>query len=466
MTEVAVIGGGISGLCAAWQLSQSGISFTLYESTSRVGGMIGTDRRDGYLLERGPGTLLATSPQITALLTALGLDDRIVLPSATAKRRYIVKQGRLEALPQSPLEALATPLLSTVGKLRVLAEPFVHARRERGQESLANFVNRRLGGEVLDYFVNPFIGGIYAGDPQRLSVEHAFPKLFQLEQEYGSLMMGAVLGARKRAGSADKSKLNARMFAFDDGMQVLIDALSRTMHSSIRAAMAATGVERTGAGWRIEFEHGRPVEHSAVLLCAPAHRIGRLLSSAGTDFSPLRRINYPPIVRVVLGFKRSQVAHPLDGFGALIPAAEPFQSLGVFFSSSVFPNRAPDGHVGITVFVGGARRPELCAPDGRRALDAALSDTRRLLGISGSPEFQDVSFISRSIPQYELGYVEIKRSMDRLEQQSPGLFLAGNYRDGISAADSILSGLNAAQRIAAFTHNETDRNSSHQYRVA
>jgi oxygen-dependent protoporphyrinogen oxidase len=442
------------------------IPFTLYEISARLGGMIGTDRRDGYLLERGPSTLLATSPRITALVTALGLNDRIVLPSATAKRRYIVKQGRLETLPRSPLEALASPLLSTVGKLRVLAEPFVDARRESGQESLANFVNRRLGGEVLDYFVNPLVGGIYAGDPQRLSIEHAFPKLFQLEQQYGSLIKGAVLGARKRARSADKSKLNARMFAFDDGMQVLTDALSKTMYSSIRVGQAAAAVERTGAGWRIEFEHGRAVEHNSLLLCAPAHRIGQWLSSTGTDLSSLRKISYPPIVRVVLGFKRSQVAHPLDGFGALIPATEPFHSLGVFFSSSVFPNRAPEGRVAITVFAGGARCPELCAPDGRLALDAALSDTRRLLGIDGFPEFQDVSFIPRSIPQYELGYAEIKRSMDCLEQESPGLFFAGNYRNGISAADSILSGFNAAQRIAAFTHNDTDRNSSHQYRVA
>jgi protoporphyrinogen/coproporphyrinogen III oxidase len=466
MTDVAVIGGGISGLCAAWQLSQLGISFTLYESSSRLGGMMGTERRNGYLLERGPSTLLATSPRITALVTALGLNDRIVLPSAAAKRRYIVKRGRLEALPRSPLEALRTPLLSTAGKLRVLAEPFVRARREAGQESLANFVSRRLGGEVLDYFVNPFVGGIYAGDPERLSVEHAFPKLFQLEQEYGSLIRGAVLGAPKRAHSADKSKPNARMFAFDDGMQVLIDALSRTMYGAIRAGQAAAGVERTSAGWRIEFEHGRPVEHNAVLLCAPAHRIGRWLSSAGTDLSPLRSIDYPPIVRVVLGFKRNQVAHPLDGFGALIPATEAFHSLGVFFSSSVFPNRAPDGHVGITVFAGGARRPALCALDGWLALESALSDARRLLGISGPPAFRDVSFIPRSIPQYELGYAEIKRSMDRLEQESPGLFLAGNYRDGISAADSILSGLNAAQRIAAYIGNDRDRNSSHQHRVA
>jgi oxygen-dependent protoporphyrinogen oxidase len=466
MTDVAVVGGGISGLCAAWQISQSGIPFTLYESSGRLGGMIGTDRRDGYLLERGPSALLATSPGVTNLVTGLGLDHRIVLPSGNAKRRYIVKQGQLEPAPQSLAQALSTPLLSTAGKLRVLAEPFVRARRAAEQESLAHFVTRRLGTEVLDYFVNPFVGGVYAGDPERLSVEHAFPKLFRLEQEYGSLIKGALSGARKRARSPEKSKPNARMFSFDDGMQVLIDALAERMYSSIRADHAVISVERKAQAWRIVFEHGEPVEHKAVLLSAPAHRIGQWLSSAGAGLSSLRDIDYPPIVRVVFGFKREQVAHPLDGYGALIPAKENFRSLGVFFPSSVFPGRAPEGHVSLTAFVGGARRPELCDSGCERAADAALSDMRRLLGISGDPMFQDARFIAHSIPQYDLGYADIKRSMEHLEQQSPGMFLAGNYRDGISAADSILSGFNAAERIAAFLGHDTNRNSSHQYRVA
>jgi oxygen-dependent protoporphyrinogen oxidase len=466
MTDVAIIGGGISGLSAAWQLSQSGIPFTLYEGSGRLGGMIGTEIRDGYLLERGPSTLLATSPQVTALVTALGLNGRIVVPSPAAKRRYIVKRGELLPLPQSVLDALATPLLSKAGKLRVLVEPFVSASRAPEEESLAHFVNRRLGTQVLDYFVNPFVAGVYAGDPERLSVEHAFPKLFRLEQEYGSLIKGAVLGARKRARTAEKSKVNARMLSFDAGMQVLIDALAERLYRSIRVRQAAVAVERKSAAWQITFAEGRPVEHNAVLLCAPAHSIGRWLSSDIPELMCLRDIRYPPIVRVVLGFKRDQVGHPLDGFGALIPAREPFKSLGVFFSSSVFESRAPDGHVSLTVFVGGARRPELCESDGQRAFDVAVADTRRLLGIKGDPVFQDVSFIPRSIPQYELGYAEIKRSMDLLEQKSPGLFHAGNYRDGISVADAILSGLNASDRIAGFLRHGTNRNSSHQYRVA
>jgi oxygen-dependent protoporphyrinogen oxidase len=400
------------------------------------------------------------------LVTALGLNDRIAVPSSVAKRRYIVKQRKLAPLPQPPLDILRTSLLSSAGKLRILAEPFVPARRNSGEESLASFVIRRLGQEVLDYFVNPVVGGVYAGDPERLSVEYAFPKLFHLEQEYGSLIKGALVGARKRSRSAEKSKLKARMFSFDQGMQVLIDALAERVSGSIRLGCAAASVKRMGARWEIVFEQRPPMEHDAILLGAPAHRIGQWLPSADVDLAALRRIEYPPITRVVLGFRREQIEHPLDGFGALIPSREPFECLGVFFSSSVFPNRAPDGHVSLTVFVGGSRHPELCCPDGERALRSALSDTQRLLGISGRPEFQDVCLIPRSIPQYELGYAEIRRSMERVEKECPGLFLAGNYRDGIGVADSILSGFDAAGRIAAFLHNDTDRSPSHQYRVA
>lgn len=466
MTEVAVIGGGISGLSAAWQLLQCGIPFTLYESSSRLGGMIGTETRDGYLLERGPSTLLAVSPKVMSFVTALGLSDRIVLPSSFAKRRYIVRRGQLVPLPQSPLQALRTPLLSVAGKLRVAVEPFVGPRKVSSEESLAHFVDRRLGIEFREYFVDPFVGGVYAGDPERLSVEHAFPKLFQLEQEYKSLIKGTVLGARKRARSNAKSKVNARLFSFDRGLQVLIDALAQQMHGSIRLEHTVAAVERKGDKWQIAFENGNFVEHKMILLCAPAHRIGQWLRSTTADLAFLERIYYPPIVRVVLGFKRDHVPHPLDGFGALIPGKEPFDSLGVFFSSSVFPNRAPKDHVNLTVFVGGARHPELCRPDAQHAFNSALSDTRRLLGVRGELEFQDVRFIQHSIPQYEIGYSQIKHSMKRVELESPGLFLAGNYRDGIGVADSILSGFDAADRITTFLQNGKNGNSSHQYRVA
>jgi oxygen-dependent protoporphyrinogen oxidase len=434
MNSVGIIGGGIAGLSAAWKLSQLGIPFTLYESSNRLGGMIGTELRDGFLVERGPSTLLETCPELSEFIAELGIERRRVFPSAQAKRRYVVKSGRLHAIPQSGLNLFTTPLLSASGKMRVLLEPAIRRRADSGDESLSDFVDRRLGHEVLDYFVNPFVGGIYAGDPSRLSVAHAFPNLYRLEQEYGSLIAGTVLGARARARSRHKSKQNAKMFTFDSGMQVLVDALAAWVGESVQFGAPASALERTPSGWRIQFLNGDPTEHSAVVLCAPAHRTSHIRSTGRLELQFLGAIRYPPIARVTLGFRRAQVQHSLDGFGLLTPAKEGLHSLGVFFSSSLFEGRAPDAHVALNVFLGGSRNPELCEHGAAPVLRAAVQDVRSLLGVQGDPVFHDVAIIPRSIPQYEVGYGKTREAMNRFEQASPGLFLAGSYRDGIRSA--------------------------------
>jgi oxygen-dependent protoporphyrinogen oxidase len=466
MSSVGIIGGGITGLSAAWKLSQLGIPFTLYESSNRLGGMVGSSIRDGFLVERGPNTILETSPQITELIATLAIEHRRIFPNGEAKRRYIVKGRQLHVLPQSAIAFLRTPLLSPAGTARVAFEPLIRRRSGTEDEPLSRFVERRLGHEILDYFVNPFVGGVYAGDPGRLSVEHAFPKLYQLEKKYGSLIAGTLLGARARARSTDKSKLKAKMFTFDGGLQVLIDALEQSVNERVELGRAADSLERVENGWHINFSGGLRKEHSTILLCAPAHRLAQLQVSGRPDLQFLQSIHYPPIARVTFGFRREQIAHPLDGFGALVPAKEGLQSLGLFFSSSLFPGRAPKGHVVITVFLGGSRNPELCASGEQAVTRAALSDLSRLLGVEGGPVFADMKIIPQSIPQYEVGFGEIKAAMAHLERSAPGLFLAGNYRDGISVADSILSGLRSIDRLKEYLQSGKTGNPAYQHRVA
>jgi oxygen-dependent protoporphyrinogen oxidase len=464
MTSVGIVGGGITGLSAAWQLSRLGIPYTLYESSGRPGGMIGSTRRDGFLVERGPNTILETSPKIGSLISALGIEARRLFPDDAAKRRYVVRDRKLHALPQSLVQFFRTPLLRPAGKARLSVEPLIAKRADIEDESLAHFVERRLGREVLDYFVNPFVGGVYAGDPSRLSVAHAFPKLHRLEQKYGSLIAGTILGARERAHSADKSKLNARMFTFDEGLQVLVDALHEWNKSKIRFNHSLSGIEQNGDSWRLQFQGGFHALHTAVLLCAPAHQLAQI--GAGLGLGTLGSIPYPPIARLTLGFNRDQVRHSLDGFGALVPAKEGLKTLGFFFASSLFPNRAPDGNVAITAFLGGSRNPEICSLSQDAVLQAALDDARGLLGIQGRPVFHDLAVIPHSIPQYEVGFGTIRQAMDLLEQRHRGLFLAGNYRDGISAGDSILSGLNSSERLMEYLRNAESCSAASQHRVA
>jgi protoporphyrinogen/coproporphyrinogen III oxidase len=466
MNSVGIVGGGIAGLSAAWKLSELGIPFTLYESSTRLGGMIGSAIREGFLVERGPSTMLQTTPELSHLISALGIEHRRVFPNPQTKRRYVVKGRRLRALPESGLDLVRTPLLSSSGKARVLLELVVRKRAGQDEESLSHFVERRLGREVLDYFVDPFVAGVFAGEPSRLSVAYAFPKLHKLEQDYGSLIVGSLLGARARSRSADKSKLSARMFSFDGGMQVLVDALVSNLKPSVQLGASAAALDRTDSGWQIEFSHGATKTHDAVLLCAPAHQIARMRENSRFALGFLRTIVYPPIARVTLGFRREQIRDPLNGFGLLTPAKEELNSLGIFFSSSLFEGRAPEGHVALNVLLGGSRNPDICGSSTDTIVQAALADVRCLLAAEGEPVFQSASIIARSIPQYELGFGNTKQAMQEFERSSPGLFLAGSYRDGISVSDAIMSGLNSTARVLEYLRNDTPGHSAHQHRVA
>jgi oxygen-dependent protoporphyrinogen oxidase len=357
-------------------------------------------------------------------------------------------------LPASPVRFFGTKLFSAGAKLRLLREPFLPRGAADIEESVAEFVLRRLGQEWLDYAINPMIAGIYAGDPRRLSVCHAFPRLREVEQRYGSLILGQILGARERKRRGEVSKQEAKKVSFDGGLQVLTDALAERLGGSLRLKAPVVRLERDAGGWAVTVgsEGGEVVDrHAAVLLAAPAHCLARIELRAGSGLSlaPLGGVHYPPVASVVLGFRRSEVAHRLDGFGMLVPEVERLHILGTLFSSSLFPNRAPAGHVTLTTYVGGVRSPELACRPAAELVEMTTADLRLLLGVSGKPTFEHVVFYPQAIPQYEVGYGKYKAVMDELEQRAPGLFLAGHFRNGISLGDSVIAGQDAAERIQA-----------------
>lgn len=439
--SVAIIGGGISGLTATHWLQQSGIPVVVYEASRRAGGVIQTQVRDGFMVELGPNTIMTNSPAVPRLVSELGLLPDRLLPSPSANTRYIVRGGRPVKVPMSAGSAIGTPLLSFPAKLRVLAEPFI-GRSEKTDESIASFVRRRLGGEFLEYLIDPFIAGVYAGDPEQLSLAHALPKMSALEQGYGSLIKGAIFGAKERKARNAAIAGEPRMFSFGSGLGVLTEALVGRLGNALRLGSPVHQIRRTGDGnWAIGSE-----SHAAVLVCAPAHRLPEL----APEFKEFEQVYYPPVARIAFGFKRSQVKHPLDGFGVLAPALERRNVLGVLFSSSMFPNRAPQDHVLLTVFAGGARDMRILHQSTGEIARMALEDVRSLLGISGSPVFEDVVKIERSIPQYNVGYGAVKRRIAMLEAQSPGLFFSGSFNNGISVSDCIAGGAAAAERVAAF----------------
>ncbi len=457
MNSVAIIGGGITGLTAAHRLQKLGIPMTVYESSSRVGGVIQTREEEGFLAESGPNTILETSAVIGDLVRDLELESERVYSHATAKNRYILRRGVPVAVPDSLVEFLRSGLFSWPAKLRIPAELFVRrAGAEMQEESVAAWVARRLGGEFLDYAVNPMVAGIYAGDPARLSVRHAFPKLYDVEQRYGSLFLGQFLGARERRKRREVSKPSAPKFSFVHGLQTLTNKLHERLRDAVELQSPIRAIRRTLEGWEVScMGKPQPRKHAAVLLSAPAHKLADITLEgdapfSGKPFERLREIPYAPVSSLVLGFRRKDVAHPLNGFGVLIPEVEQRNLLGVVFSSSLFPNRAPRGYVTLTCYLGGMRSPTLAAGDTEACVGIALKDLRVLLGVSGAPAFVRHSFFPRAIPQYEIGFGQFKEVMNELEVEFPGLYFAGHFRDGISLSDSILAGEAAAANIGAF----------------
>jgi oxygen-dependent protoporphyrinogen oxidase len=447
MKSVAIIGAGITGLTAAFRLQKENIPVTVYEASSRVGGPMRSVWRDGYLAECGPNSILETSPLISNLVKDVGLESRRVYCNPAAKKRFIVRNGKPIPAPDSPAAFFATPLFSAAAKFRLAGEPFV-SRSLESDETLASFVRRRLGQEFLDYAINPFVGGIYAGDPELLSVQQAFPKLNAVEQQYGSLILGQFLGARERKRRGEVSKQSAPMFSFDTGLETLPLAIAEKLSDSVRLNSPVNLLRKTDSGWEVGTDESLE-EHSAVLVAVGAHQLARMRVEAESfpDLSPLEEVVYPPVASVTLGFRRLEVQAALDGFGVLVPQAENMNILGALFTSSLFPNRAPDRHVTITSYIGGARAPHLALQNRDALVDCVLNDLRKILGVTGAPTFEECFLFPEAIPQYNLGYGRFKKLMSEAEAAAPGLFISGNARCGISLSDSILAAHKGAENL-------------------
>ncbi len=450
--HIAVVGAGITGLTAAFRLQQAGLKVSLYETSHRVGGVIRSVSQDGFLAEFGPNSILETSPKISALIRDLGLESRRLYSQPAAENRYIVRGKKPVAMPLTPAGFFKCTLFTREAKMALLKEPLIRRAPADLEESVEQFVLRRLGREFLDYAINPMVAGIYAGNPAKLSVTHAFPKLRAVEQKYGSLILGQVLGAKDRKKRGEVSKQDAKKVSFDQGLQVLPETLREKLLESLHLKHQVRRLEKIHNGWRLTATTpaGEVVrEHTAVLLTAPAYRLAEIeIANAGPfSLKELGDIPYPPVASVVLGYRRSEVEHPLDGFGMLIPQVEGFSILGSLFSSTLFPGRAPEGHVTLTTYVGGARQPELAPLKEEELILLTTRDLGRILGITGKPVFRHVVFYPRAIPQYEVGFGKYKQLMDTVESGCPGLFLAGHFRNGISLGDSIIAAHDVAERI-------------------
>ncbi|MFZ1731369.1 MAG: protoporphyrinogen oxidase [Bacteroidota bacterium] len=483
-----IIGAGISGLTCAYLLQKRGQRVLLLEKAPRFGGAIRSAREGEWLIEAGPNSTLETNPMLTELIRDAGVEEQKLYASDASKNRYILRDGTLTPLPMTPLTFFTTKLFSLSAKLGLFKEPFIAPSKPDAQESVAEFVRRRLGQEFLDYAINPFVAGVYAGDPELLSVRAAFPKLFELEQKYGSLIKGQIKGAKERKKSNEESKQSARMFSFLDGMQTLTDALANAItnkhHSadilSVTELLTNTLQNNTDAATTESATHGArgnaaaeegdakesgalaprfvvryslngeelSVTANAVIIAAPAAAAAVLSKEIAPEISSrLEEIPYPPVAEVITGFTPTPDMNPLEGFGFLIPKVEKRRILGTIFSSTIFLKRAPEGRVHLTTFIGGMRQPEEALRSDEEIAQTALSEQHALLGTPMKPDFIHVTSWKHAIPQYVHGHLDRMAAIDGVEAAHPGLYYCANYRGGISVGDCVKSAHGVVDRI-------------------
>lgn len=440
--KIAIIGAGITGLTAALELKKWGADVDLFEQHGYAGGAIKTIRKDEWLLEYGPNTLLVKDRKVADFLAHLGLWEDRVIANEESSNRFIVKNGQLVKLPTSIAEAITTPLFSASGKLSVLKEPFVSKTNDQ-DETVAQFVERRIGKEMLDYALNPFIAGIYANRPEKLSLRHTFPRMYELEQEYGSLIWGSFAGKNDNSDRIDRE-----LVSFQNGLHQIVEAITDRL-DEIYFNHEISKVRKSERGWFLKSKFGDKGPYQKVILNIPLYKWNeRLLPIEPGEVEEIQKVDYPPLSVFHLGFKKDQVKHPLDGFGFLVPEKEQRHILGALFSSTLFPGRAPaESHL-LTVFVGGGRQPEMAQKESQDLLKIVLDDLRGLIGTSDTPTFKEHVFWPNSIPAYHVGYDKVLGIFDSLETRYSGLHLAGNFRNGVSVPDCIKNGIRLAEEIA------------------
>ena len=446
-TEILIVGGGISGLSIAWWLAQSGLPVEVWEADARAGGKIDSHRQDGYLTERAAALLVNHRPEVAQLVRQAGLENRKVLRGPVARsRRYLLRNGELVPLPMRLGALVRSPLWSWRGKLRLLAEPFIPAGH-REDESVSEFITRRLGREMLDQAMEPFVAGTLAADPDRACAASTLPRLTALERRYGSLAAGVLAHKllRRRTACA------AETFSFDGGMGTLVNALAQAPNVYVRPRHRIIALEPDNAGWRVTADTPfgvRTVCARQVVLTTPAPATAKLLAPLDAEIAELLRgIAYAPVTLAHLGFDRAAVGHALDGAGFLTPRSQSPVLTGNLWMSALFPGRAPAGKVLLTAYLGGARAPEVANWSEQRAIDEALGALRPLLGIKGDPEMVRVDAHREALPLYYGAYPARMTALAARLQGLPGIYLEGSYRGGVSVRDRVACGRAVAKRI-------------------
>jgi len=448
--DVVVVGGGIAGLAAAYELQRRGLHVRVLEATARLGGVILTERFDGWVVDGGPDSLLVQKPAAVALCRELGIADRLV-STLEPRAAYVQRDGRLHAIPEGsflgfPLRASAlakSSLFTWGGKLRMACEVAVPRHEGDGDESIAAFVRRRFGVEAADYLAEPLLAGIHAGDAERLSMRALFPRLLEAEQQTGSVIR-SLRALRMRPSS------RGAFVSLPGGIGELIEALAAALHPGTVVLSARTTHLRRAATYTLNSEGGA-FGARAVVLAVPAYAAASLLRGLDTRLAGLcDAVPYASTATVALGYRREQVRHPLRGSGFVVPRVERSPLLAATWVTSKWPGRAPDGCALVRAFLGGGRDPNRLDRTDNELVDSAREEVEHVLDIDGAPIFGRLFRWPRQNPQYEVGHLERVDAIERRLSSIPGVFLAGSGFRAIGIPDCIADGTQVAAAAAEY----------------
>jgi oxygen-dependent protoporphyrinogen oxidase len=448
--EVAIIGGGIAGLTAAYRFAKAGVRFRLFEASPRLGGLIRTERQQGFLIDAGPDTLLSHRPEALALCRELGIGDRLVPATSSPRPTYVVHHQHMYALPEgmslgvparlAPL--VRTPLFSALGKMRMALDLAIAPRRDGADESIASFFRRRLGQEALERIGEPLLAGIHAGDAERLSVRANFPTLLDMEARHGSIIRAA--WAASRAGSTSRGQA---FFSLREGLGELVDTLvARLPPASMRTAARITSVRTRGTGFELNGPGG--VHADSLVLAAPLWETARLLVPAAPDAAvALEPIRFASSATVFLGFRRQQVANPLEGHGFVVPRREGMRTRACTIASHKYPGRAPDGFILLKGYLGGLSRSEMLGATDEDIAQVFEREMVPLLGLCGRPVLSRIFRWPGATPQMEVGHAARVSAVQQALSHHPGLVVIGAGLRGSGVSSSVADGDRAACQV-------------------
>ncbi len=447
-TQIAIIGGGVTGLCAAGLIAETrgADAVLVLEASGEPGGTTRTEAMDGFLLDWGPNGFLNREPKTIEWVDRLGLRDDLVFANDNAARRFILKDGRLqEVIP--PPKFLLTSLLSVRGRARLACEPLIPAKRDNAPESIHDFAARRIGREAAETLVGPMVTGIFGGDARQLSLEHCFPRMAEMERQYGGLVKALV--AKRRTNKAVSPIGPAGVLTtLRGGIGALPRAAAQRLGARMRTGAAVTRIDRTSGSYQLTLGDGVIVDAEKIIVAGPAYAAARMLEELDHALAAaLASVAYADMLVLCTAYRRDRVRHDLNGFGFLVPRREQIRSLGCLWTSSLFPTQAPAGYVLLRTMYGGATDPSGAALSDTEALACFNREISPLLGIDGEPEFMRTFRHQPAIPQYLLGHGRVLEAVDAAEARWPGLVFAGNAYRGVGLNDCVLSAHRAAEKV-------------------